>query len=366
VSGRIRRVVKRGAVLARGSALARWALSGDETAVPVRKPPAPRRTGTYETASGKRMPVFDRLRDHLKADWRSMVEPAPDGWSRPYYVDAGVPAANRASVARMFELLSLWGAPRPARVLEAGCHDGARAFALAAEFGCAVTALDLPEYYVQQKIDLQVTASEIRRAEQLLERRRAAVRRAYEQAGVAPAPLDRVAFVDQDVSRSTLPGGGFDLAVSWEVLEHLRAPAESLREMYRLLEPGGFMFHEYNPFFAADGGHSLCTLDIPFGHARLSDAEFEAHVREVRPSEAEVDLRFYRNNLNRMTLNDLRSACTGAGFELLSVLEWPHEPDVQYLDPAVLAQVQSTYPTATMNDLLSRRVWVFARKPAAA
>jgi SAM-dependent methyltransferase len=139
---------------------------------------------------------------------------------------------------------------------------------------------------------------------------------------VAGRPVGSVTFVEDDITASTLEPATFDLIVSFEVLEHVARPADAFAAMARLLRPGGVMFHDYNPFFSTIGGHSLSTLDLPWGHARLSDDDVERYLREMRPAEVEQALRFYRDSLNRMTLADLRDAIAGAGLESVAIIPW--------------------------------------------
>jgi SAM-dependent methyltransferase len=99
----------------------------------------------------------------------------------------------------------------------------------------------------------------------------------------------------------------FDAIVSFEVLEHLRRPAAAFAAMRGLLRPGGVAYHDYNPFFSLFGGHSLCTHDFPWGHARLDHGDVERYLAERRPEAAAQTLRFFDESLNRMTL----STCAG-------------------------------------------------------
>ena len=134
--------------------------------------------------------------------------------------------------------------------------------------------------------------------------------------------------------------------------------------MRGLLRPGGVIYHDYNPFFSLNGGHSLCTLDFPWGHARLDHGDFERYLEERRPEAAVQTLRFYDESLNRMTLADLRGADRrrrpgDAGHRSVvgSLL-------IARLTPDVLPEVRSTYPTATIEDLLATFVSVVVRRPA--
>ena len=153
--------------------------------------------------------------------------------------------------------------------------------------------------------------------------------------------------------------------MSFEVLEHVGEPAAAFAGMARLLRPGGLAYHDYNPFFSINGGHSLCTLDMPWGHARLDDGDFERYVGELRPAEANQALRFYRESLNRMTLADLRAAIAAAGLEVVALLPWVDRGLVGRLTPAVLPEVRRVYPAATIDDLLATFVAVVVRRPAA-
>ena len=153
-----------------------------------------------------------------------------------------------------------------------------------------------------------------------------------------------------------------DVILSWEVLEHLKHPARAFEQMFRVLRSGGIAFDEYNSFFSQDGGHSLCTLDFPWGHARLSPQDFKRYLREIRPSEEEVARRFYRHNLNRMTTADLRRFATGAGFTLLSILPWTKSRHFDELPSETLSDTTSSYPSCQLTDLISPTVWVLMRK----
>jgi len=58
----------------------------------------------------------------------------------------------------------------------------------------------------------------------------------------------RVTFLEDDICASSIRPESVDVVVSWEVLEHVTKPGEAFANMARVLKPGGFAFHEYNPF----------------------------------------------------------------------------------------------------------------------
>lgn len=76
-------------------------------------------------------------------------------------------------------------------------------------------------------------------------------------------------------------GGGFDLVVAWELLEHVEQPVEFLRSAARLLRPGGWLLGSTpngdSPWIGAlgSGWHGF---DIPEFHRLYLTAEGFAHV----------------------------------------------------------------------------------------
>lgn len=327
------------------------------TGRPAPAPARSREAGVFVDRHGAAHPLDPTLRDRLKPGWRSMLDP----------VAAAEPPTDEALRARVTKAekvvreasslcLTMAGAALDGRILEIGCYDGAAAFQLARLGARHVTGSDLARYYVTQRagepdaraIDAQqVALAELRT-------------RARALAGVG---IDRVDFVEDDITSSTLEPASLDGIVSFEVLEHLLRPAEAFASMRRLLNPGGVGYHDYNPFFSRIGGHSLCTLDFPWGHARLDDGDVERYLLADRPDEVVQALRFYRESLNRMTLADLRAAVRTSGLELVGLIPWFDRSLVGSLTPDILADVQALYPTATAEDLLATFVAVIVRRP---
>jgi SAM-dependent methyltransferase len=298
------------------------------------------------------------LRDRLKPGWRTMCDPQEA--DHPPTDEALAGRARKAAkiVSEASALVETHaGRPLAGRILEIGCYDGAVAFQLTRRGGAEVVASDLARYYVVQRpgrpVEADLPAQQAALAT-LRERARVA-------AGVEPGRVD---FVEDDITASALEPASFDAIVSFEVLEHVRDPASAFAAMAGLLKPGGVAYHDYNPFFSLIGGHSLCTLDFPWGHARLDAGDFERYVQEVRPDAVAQTLRFYTESLNRMTLADLRAAVAAAGLELLALVPWSDRTLIVQLGPDVLAEVRRTYPTATAEDLLATFAAVVVRRPA--
>jgi 2-polyprenyl-3-methyl-5-hydroxy-6-metoxy-1,4-benzoquinol methylase len=307
---------------------------------------------------GTSHPLDPGLRDRLKPQWRTMFDPVARAEPFSDAVLQSRAAKAERTVAEASALVaSVAGVPLAGRILEVGCHDGAVAHQLSRRSGNDVVASDMARYYLVPGADVS-SADEIDAQQVKLAELRARAR------SFAGPDVGQVEFVEDDITVSSLEAATFDAIVSFEVLEHVQSAAASFASMARLLKPGGIAYHDYNPFFSSNGGHSLCTLDFPWGHARLVEADFERYLREIRPAETDEALRFFLESLNRMTIADLRQAVGDAGMELLAIIPWTDRKLVPVLNQAVIADVQRSYPTATAADLLATFVSVVARRPA--
>ncbi len=172
--------------------------------------------------------------------------------------------------SRLRRLLAPWADPfargrmrllrfaRPGwRVLDAGCGDGAMALRLARR-GCQVVGLTNDRDVVERA-----------RAE-------------AERLGLA----EQVAFVVHDLRAGPPPGGGFDAAVCFDVLEHILDDRAALGNVVAAVRPGG-----------------LVAITVPDRSAppiwgdRVSPVEDGSHVRQG------------------YTTDELRSLVEGAGLE---------------------------------------------------
>jgi 2-polyprenyl-3-methyl-5-hydroxy-6-metoxy-1,4-benzoquinol methylase len=313
---------------------------------------------TFVDRHGTAHQLDPELRDRLKPGWRTMLD--GEALATPP-TDAAVRERARKAATTIAEARALisvtTGRTLTGRILEIGCYDGSAAFAMAADSGATVIGSDLARYYVDQRPGHVPSANDIERQQGVLADLR---ERARIIAGIEPG---RVAFVEDDITQSTLEPGTFDVIVSFEVLEHVLDPSAGFAAMAALLKPGGVMYHDYNPFFASNGGHSLVTLDFPWGHARLDDGDVERYVREIRPAEVEQDLRFYRESLNRMTRADLAAAIDGAGLDSIAIVPWTQRSLIPQLTPTILEEVRRIYPGVRPEELVQTFVSVVARKP---
>jgi len=135
---------------------------------------------------------------------------------------AGAPATRDASLQLQAEF-DRWRAGRDSlRVLEAGCGS--------------TTRLDLgPQAYLT---GLDISPSQLARNSSVHER------------------------IVGDLQFFPIPQGAFDVAVCWDVLEHLDQPAAAVRNMARALRPGGVLVLAVPNLWSIKG---IVTKLTPFG-----------------------------------------------------------------------------------------------------
>jgi len=129
-----------------------------------------------------------------------------DSWAQDYYE----PAALRyydAAIARMVKVLN----PSPgSTVLDAGCGTGVHSIRVA-KLGHRVQSVDISEVVIQT------------------------ARRNAEQAGVG----DKIGFEQADLTKLQFADSTFENIFSWGVIIHIPAIDQAIRELVRVLQPGG-------------------------------------------------------------------------------------------------------------------------------
>ncbi|MEC7901265.1 MAG: class I SAM-dependent methyltransferase [Acidobacteriota bacterium] len=231
------------------------------------------------------------------------------------------------------------------RVLEQGCGSGYTTMALAAIGVGKAVGIDIDWGHQAEDIGWQMMRTEFMRVDN-----RAAA--AHLEAGDAMA----LAFQDKT----------FDVVHSTVSLEHIAEPELALCEAQRVLRPGGIAYFEVEPWFGPRGGHSLCTLDFPWGHVRLSESEFESYLAAYRPHEARSGTGFYRTGFQspRRTMGEIEASIVRAGFRILDWYEsrQAYADHYEFLMPELLADCQRLNPLVTVRDLITSSYTVLASK----
>jgi SAM-dependent methyltransferase len=137
-------------------------------------------------------------------------------------------ATGQAAVQRLWVLHQVYSPAGRRILLQAGARPGMRI----ADFGCGVgmTTRMLADIAGPSG---EIVGIDLHKAQ-------------LDQAAriCASAGLSNVSFVNADATKTGLPSGAFDLAYCRFLLLHLKEPAAGLREMCRILKPGGILVVE--------------------------------------------------------------------------------------------------------------------------
>lgn len=183
---------------------------------------------------------------------------------------------------------------------------------------------------------------------------------------IAELAQSKATFLMGDITQETsIDSGSLDLIYTLSVLEHIQNIPAAFDEMYRILKPGGIMYHRYDPYFHIKGGHPPCMLDSPWAHMRMNDQDIERYIQEFRPHEAESTIPWIQSALNRKhTQNHVQKAISKSGFKIY----WWHNQEVsvdhkKLLTPDIIADSLAENTDVSLTDLLNYAVTFIAVKP---
>jgi len=313
-------------------------------------------------ANGKNYPLSEELRSQVKPGWWEMLNPAKERKlsPNPYNFVTAILVAEKKLGKHKEDLIGK-------TILEVGCNEGARCFLMAKYEDTFVHGIDVDEYTVEQSPDLNVwNPKSIEFVHKQFDRVR------KELASCFPDFIrGKVSFETADICKfkpqPLLSRCKFDIVISWDTIEHIIDLPTAFKRMADCLDSGGISYHEYNPFFSLNGGHSLCTLDFAYGHCRLKPEDFERYIDEYRPLERKIGTHFYHKCLNRASQADVRKYATDAGFEVLELSgrssfgqdtkTWRDRIKKDYLP-----DINKLYPTVKVEDLIYNSVELVLRK----
>lgn len=183
---------------------------------------------------------------------------------------------------------------------------------------------------------------------------------------VSELAKSKATFLQGDITKKTeIDSESLDIIYTLSVLEHIKNIPAAFEEMYRILKPGGIMYHRYDPYFHIKGGHPPCMLDSPWAHMRMSEPDVERYIQELRPYEAPSVIPWIKNALNRNhTQNYVQINLVKAGFKIYwwQNLEVPTEHK-SMLDPEIISDALCLHDDVSLSDLISHAVAFIAVKP---
>jgi SAM-dependent methyltransferase len=312
--------------------------------------------GHFKDSRGIDHPLYSGLRDKIKPGWRTMLNP-DNAYRIPKSAELKSQLRDaKRNIRNLKRIISSFNISLDEKsILEIGCYNGIKTFLLGLDNCSSVMGSDVSFYYEKQ------SSRNEKNFDSFLSKYRTAVKSLVGES--ENKLLDKkVSFIEDDISKTKLEENSFDIIVSWETLEHIIDIDSAFSNIRRILKNGGIAFHEYNPFFSLNGGHSLCTLDFPWGHCRLSENDFSNYIREYRPNEVGFAQKFFSESLNRMTMNDLKTASERAGLKILSIIPFVKKAHLTIYNNTVLHETQQNYPTVDTMDFISPVVWVIHQK----
>ena len=308
-------------------------------------------------ANGKEFILSEAVRNQIKPDWQQMLNPSKERKLEPCLL-GHTPNVNRIVEDLYGHGITLAGKD----ILEVGCGYGEKCYLMAQYEGTKVHGIDVDEYITDQSPDLNSwNPKDIESVHNKLNVVRTEVATCFPK-----CVSDKVTFETCGMEGYVTPNP-HDLIVSWDVLEHILDLPTAFNQMANALKKGGIAYHEYNPFFAINGGHSLCTLDFLYGHCILDTKDFERYVREIRPEEEKIALNFYHKCLNRATRAEIKELSEKNGFEILKFKgNTPFGENVESwktdVGDNILPIVKEHYPSVILDDLMSDSVLLILRK----
>lgn len=173
-------------------------------------------------------------------------------------------------------------------------------------------------------------------------------------------------FLTGDITKKTSIDSEFlDVIYTVSVLEHIQDLPAAFAEMFRILKPGGLMWHRHDPYFHIKGGHPPCMLDSPWAHMRMDDQDVERYIWKHRPHEAQSTIPWIRSALNRKhTQGHVQKALIESGFEI----HWWKNQEVaadhkKLLRPDIIVDCLAVNADVSLTDLLNEAVAFIAIKP---
>jgi ubiquinone/menaquinone biosynthesis C-methylase UbiE len=100
---------------------------------------------------------------------------------------------------------------------------------------------------------------------------------------------DVAAFAGADAGKLPFADGTFDVVVSDDGFDHFKETGEVLREIVRVLKPGGVAFVTFVPYYSRECSHMNEYLRVPWHHVLFSRRTIRQALELVADEEARTD-----------------------------------------------------------------------------
>ncbi|OFX46450.1 MAG: hypothetical protein A2046_04695 [Bacteroidetes bacterium GWA2_30_7] len=312
--------------------------------------------GIFTDSYGNIFKLYSGFRTKLKPDWKSFVENQGKKFQTNIEFFKNNKKDCRLALNRIIPIAYSYSKIiENSNILELGCHLGGVSYCLAEMGAKEVYSTDFAGYKASAADSNNNSEKTLIEIDNELNTARTEYAKLFKNNSA-------VKFLNDDICNSKLPESHFDLIISFDVLEHISNTEQAFANISRILKDDGIAIHEYNPFFSLNGGHSACTLDFPWGHTRLSESDFLRYVKEIRPDEENLDMSFYKNGLNRMSIDNLIKISKKNNLEILSLIQFTKEQHIGLLNDEIFSQSKKVYPDITIADLVTPRIIIVHKK----
>ncbi|WP_187313256.1 class I SAM-dependent methyltransferase [Lysobacter capsici] len=136
-------------------------------------------------------------------------------------------------------------------------------------------------------------------------------------------PIERLEFHAVDAMNTIYRDDLFDAIFSFNAFEHIPDPCAALKEIVRVLKPGGLAYITFDPIWTCDfGSHFQHRVPRPWQHLISDDAEFVEMMKQAGGSDDEGSEYVHAMNRRRLSYyRDLFKSMRGE-VEFLHEGEW--------------------------------------------
>ncbi len=147
------------------------------------------------------------------------------------------------------------------------------------------------------------------------------VRIAHARSFLSEHPNSRVEFMVGDLSNLPFAADSFDIIFLNDVFEHVDRPLleKVLRELKRVMRPGGTICMEFPPWTSFDAGHLYDRIYIPWCQLIFSQRTLVNVLKRMDPAGPEIgtsSLIEHFLELNRITIPEARSLFERIAFDI--------------------------------------------------
>jgi SAM-dependent methyltransferase len=299
--------------------------------------------------NGEKLRIIKGFRERALT-YRTSQTPR-DSWIEKDY-DRAVRKRLKRHKRLIKTIKTLGGNPSAAEVLEVGCGDGINTLLMGLYGAKHVTGID---------IDLRLFNRDEKG--EVIRRLADGTIRETDNSETLDSVLANpsIEFLPMDATRMNFSDNSFDIVISRSVLEHIFPIERLYSEINRVIRPGGFIYHEIDPFYWLRGCHKRGLVDIPWAHARLNPKEYHRFVTEYEGKRT-ADKRLKRiMTLNHLTIAQWKKLHDDSLYEIISWKETISSFAEEILKEN--PEIPSTLlPGVCENDLIVSRIRVSLRK----